>query len=277
MATIIGIHGLANKPAELTLTKWWKDALEEGLKQNMDLNPGINFELVYWADQMYDASIPDHENKEKYYEAGAGALKRYKDGWRDDLVAGLLNVTGGAADFAKSWLDMRTAANAVLEAKLNDLYLYYTDTAIRDALRNKLKRTLSDHKGSRTMLIAHSMGSIFAYDVLRQIGREDPTYRLDHFVTIGSPLGLPHVIHTIREEGNGRLVRTPSVVKKWINFADRFDPVALDVHLSGDFEANDRGVEVVDDMVSNDYEGIHHKSYGYLRTPELSEAVARFI
>ena len=63
MATIISIHGLANKPAELTLTKCWKDALEEGLKQNMDLNPGINFELVYWADQMYDASIPDHENK----------------------------------------------------------------------------------------------------------------------------------------------------------------------------------------------------------------------
>jgi hypothetical protein len=76
------------------------------------------------------------------------------------------------------------------------------------------------------------------------------------------------------------LVRTPSVVDKWTNFADRRDPVAIDVHLSGDFEANSNGVAVRDDLVINDYPGsppIHHKSYGYLRAPEVSDAIRNFL
>ncbi len=81
-------------------------------------------------------------------------------------------------------------------------------------------------------------------------------------------------------------VRTPSIVtKSWVNFADRKDPVALDVKLNGDYKSNAGGVEVVDDLVLNDYhtgEGDdtkhnHHKSYGYLRTPELSKHVAAFL
>jgi hypothetical protein len=54
------------------------------------------------------------------------------------------------------------------------------------------------------------MGSIIAYDVLRIIRRETPPVPVDHFVTIGSPLGLPHVKTKIYEEND--LVRTPSVV-----------------------------------------------------------------
>ena len=119
------------------------------------------------------------------------------------------------------------------------------------------------------------MGSIIAYDVLREIGRNDPHFRLRHFVTIGAPLGLPHVIYKIREE-HGR-ARTPSVVDRWTNFADRRDPVAFDVHLRGDFRANDRGVRVVDDLVINDYPRNPHKSYGYLRAPEVTDAIRDFL
>ena len=60
------------------------------------------------------------------------------------------------------------------------------------------------------MLIGHSMGSIIAYDVLRIVGRQTPLVPVDHFITIGSPLGLPHVKTKIYEEND--LVRTPSVV-----------------------------------------------------------------
>jgi esterase/lipase superfamily enzyme len=43
------------------------------------------------------------------------------------------------------------------------------------------------------MLIAHSMGTIISYDVLRDLGQEDPSFKVPHFATIGSPLDLPHV------------------------------------------------------------------------------------
>ena len=112
--------------------------------------------------------------------------------------------------------------------------------------------------------------------MLRALGREDPARVIDHFITIGSPLGLPHVKHKIYQEND--LVRTPSVVRRWTNFADRRDPVAADVHLSGDYAPNNRGVEVRDDLVINGYKSPagkanHHKSYGYLRAPEVSEAI----
>ena len=68
-----------------------------------------------------------------------------------------------------------------------------------------------------------------------------------------------------------------SIVKKWSNFADKRDPVAMDVHLSDDFEPNAYGIRPEDDLVANDWGGIHHKSYGYLRTPEVSQIIKNFI
>lgn len=77
-------------------------------------------------------------------------------------------------------------------------------------------------------------------------------------------------------------MRTPTVVKRWTNFADRRAPVALDVHLADDYAPNDRGVQVKDDLVINNYvnqtgKANYHKMYGYLRAPELSEVVRSFL
>ena len=66
-------------------------------------------------------------------------------------------------------------------------------------------------------------------------------------------------------------------MKKWSNLADRRDPVAADTHLSDDYQANDYDVKVGDDLVINDWGGIHHKSYGYLRTPEFTDLLKKFI
>ena len=106
-------------------------------------------------------------------------------------------------------------------------------------------------------------------------GKKHPQLKVARFVTIGSPLGLPHVKYKIAKENDA--VRTPSVVQQWSNFADRRDPVALDVHLADDYAANAAGVQVSDDLVSNDWSGLHHKSYGYLRTPEVSNTIKEFL
>lgn len=183
-------------------------------------------------------------------------------------------------DGAKRWLGIDELAEAVLKKKLRDLHRYYTDKDIREKLRGRIGKALEEAEGQRIMVIAHSMGSIIAYDVLRLLGRDNPRFVLDHFITIGSPLGLPHVKQQIYKESN--LVRTPSIVKQWTNFADRRDPVAVDVHLADDYQPNDAGVRVRDDLVINGYKTPdgkpnYHKLYGYLRAPELSEVVGRFI
>lgn len=108
---------------------------------------------------------------------------------------------------------------------------------------------------------------------------------------LGSPLGSPHVkAKIIEERGYDPDVRTPSIVDdSWVNFADRKDPVAADIHLRDDYGPNRKNVRAKDDLVWNSYYTIqqrkkkkekkenHHKSYGYLRTPELSKHVKAFL
>ena len=124
------------------------------------------------------------------------------------------------------------------------------------------------------------MGSIIAYDALRQLGRDNVSIEIDHFVTIGSPLGLPHIVGKI-QQAHG-VVKTPTIVNRWTNFADRRDPVAADERLADDFSANISGVVVTDDLVLNDWRvksgpDIYHAAYGYLRTPEVTNAMVAFL
>ena len=44
---ILGIHGLGNKPSELLLKKWWKEAIIEGLDRIDKEMLSIPFDLVY--------------------------------------------------------------------------------------------------------------------------------------------------------------------------------------------------------------------------------------
>jgi len=49
-------------------------------------------------------------------------------------------------------------------------------------------------------------------------------------------------------------VRTPNIVtKRWANYADRRDKVALDTHRSDDSRPNKNDIRVRDELISNSY------------------------
>ena len=279
---IIGIHGLAPKPTAEVLEGYWRSAIVEGLERNEHIQ-GVapSFRMVYWGDWDGKPPIPEAENPEPYLPApGDGPLLRYEASLLDDIRDLGGDLFDDALEKAKEWFGFNRVADDVLEAKLRDLHTYYHNPELRDELRGRLRQALLENAGKRILLIAHSMGSIVAYDVLRALGEQDVGARVAHFVTIGAPLGLPHVLNRIREEG--RMIRTPSAVGRWTNQADKRDPVALDSHIAGDFRPNASGVQVADDLVSNGYLGRtgkanHHKSYGYLRTPEMSALIRAFL
>ena len=306
---IIGIHGLANKPPRARLAKFWRQSIAEGLQKTCKITqPRFDLRMVYWADLLYKVQQHDDDlfdfdklyNREPY-TSGPKKLKTYGEGFLDKIRAEASTFAGAAVDFVKQQFGMDGLADWVIEKTLKDLAFYYDDkrkigdrskprkkVQARKVLQDELRNALLPLKGEQIMLIAHSMGTIIAYDVLRDIGREDPQFEIAHFVTIGSPLGLPHVKGKIIAErdyagAEHKRVRTPTVVaKSWTNYADRRDPVALDTHLRDDFGPNARGIQVVDDPVSNSYLSPsggpnYHKSYGYLRTPELSAHIQRFL
>ena len=306
---IIGIHGLANKPKEATLTDWWKKSISEGLEKNFNLqNPSFNYKMIYWADLMYKYQQHTDENftfdklynNQPYIEAEKNTLKEYRKGLLIKLKAGAFDKIGDGLDYLKSKFNIDALADWMLGKVMKDLAYYYDNNPTivnrskepeqaKKILRDELKNALINEKENEILLIAHSMGSIIAYDVLRDLGNKngpdyEPDLEIPYFLTIGSPLGLPHVKRKIIQERNyDEDVRTPSIVtKKWTNIADKDDKVALDLFLKDDYGENKHGVRVKDDLVANDYHGLDgkanpHKSYGYLRTPELSKCVKEFL
>ena len=302
---IIGIHGLANKPEQTILTDYWKKSIAEGLKNVGAPNVEFDFQMVYWANYLYQRPVHQNEdyrfdplyNDEPYIPATK--LKTYEDGWKDELRHLAGKTFGPGIDWFKQKFGVGRLSDAVLSAKLKDLDYYYQERPIKakdgtqqsaqDVLRQELISVLDANKHKEIMLISHSMGTIIAYDVLRVLGNTGHEARIEHFATIGSPLGLPHVKQKIVDEriAEGRpeaaKLRTPTIVTgSWVNYADKLDPVALDSHLRDDYGPNQSEIQVTDDLVSNDYEGLsgesnHHKSYGYLRTPELSKRIKEFL
>jgi hypothetical protein len=278
---IIGIHGLNNKPGPDILRDWWMAAIDEGISRNCEgQGAGVDLELAYWADLMYPAPLAPAEQAEPYVAAaGSGSLPRAGRSIRRIARARIQEGVGKVLERVLGAPVAEEAVRDAVETRVPDLHRYKHHRAIQDAIRERLwERLRAAHAGSRPiMLIAHSMGSIVAYDVLRAAGRTLPGLRIAHFVTLGSPLGLTEIKEIV-----ARPLRVPECVARWSNFADPRDYAARwDTRLSNDYRANRNGVTIADHLVINGYVSPSgkrnpHKIYGYLRTPEVSELIASF-
>lgn len=78
--SIIGVHGLRRKPPKDILRRDWLRALQEGLRNNYQLQiqpEDLAFELIYWADWLGSEPYAAGEDKQPYTEAeGEGPLPR---------------------------------------------------------------------------------------------------------------------------------------------------------------------------------------------------------
>ena len=295
---VIGIHGLGPKPPEHVLEAWWRQSLREGAARwGADLAT-LEFHLVYWADILHptplDPEVSDQDSP--LYVAAPyvpsmrsvpprtnGLKKRIVDFLEQKFSRLLLND-----DFS---INYQSVTDTLIRRYFKDLDAYYSAAAAaadaaqsaREAIRDRLVATLKKHRGDRVCLIAHSMGSIVAFDVLDQ----HPELAVDTFITIGSPLGFPVVVGRIAAEREGRdtegrtLPIPENIHQAWFNLADIEDYVAFDFNIADDFTGNSRGVRPVDVQVINDYAYRRHrnphKGYGYLRTPELVQLVGTFL
>ncbi len=278
---IIGIHGLNDKPAPQVLKRWWRKSIQEGLARNCEL-PGtaFDFHLVYWADLEHAEAVAPEDDPEPYVSVkGAEPFMRHSGSLQSKLAALSLEGFGKLASALARAPVLSEMVEQAVERRAPDLFRYQNDTMLRRAIRERFLVVLrkAQRQDLRTMLVAHSMGSLIAFDVLLA----HPDLRVDHLVTIGSPLGLGEVkAHSRREFGR---LQVPEGVRRWDNFSDRRDPIAaLDMRLASDFPANSQGVKVIDHAVRNQYvapsgKANPHKIYGYLRTPEVSVTVAAFL
>lgn len=167
--------------------------------------------------------------------------------------------------FLRRWI-----TQMLTEAFLHDVndFLFHEDR--RERMEQTLRERL-DPGGGPFVVIAHSQGSMIAYDVLRKLKKEQCDVPL--FVTIGSPLGLDEVQDVFRQWIGGDTLPVPPCVSRWVNAADWLDPVAADHDLSDDFSPKD-SVENHDGLGFNpDSPRNPHSATGYLRTDPVKSVV----
>ena len=190
-------------------------------------------------------------------------------------------------------INYESIVDFIVHHYFRDLEKYYSSYCVipsqknrpaRELICSELVNVLRNHREDKIMLIAHSMGSIIAYDVLTLEASDVP---IDTFVTIGSPLGLPIIKSRIVAERKqdpsqrGTLKTPENIDSHWYNLADLRDKIAINYTLQDDFLENSKRIGPVDKLVTNDYvvadEKNPHKSYGYLRTPEMAEIISSFM
>jgi hypothetical protein len=163
-------------------------------------------------------------------------------------------------------------SRAVLEALIADTAAYFFRPEVRERIRARLAEQLQVPEDRPLTIVAHSQGSVIAYEVLSTLSAD--RLELDALVTVGSPLGIREV-QDFLEPGS---LQIPDVVTRWVNFADPLDLVALDKRLAGDFRSS-RHVDIQDEIIVNSATrrapGFNpHSAVGYLAHPKARRVVA---
>ena len=207
----------------------------------------LAFQAEVAEDIRQKTGITDEQIMREYEEAG---------GEQDDTVPrGPQNWKWVRAIIAAVDKHATGVSSSAIEQRMRDVFLYTTRPYVRDAVDEVVRNALT---ASPTVVVGHSLGSVVAYNVLRNRTGDG---LVPLFVTVGSPLGIRAIKNQLLP------ISFPKNVTSWFNAFDRRDVVAL-FPLDGDnFE--------VDPAISN-FDGVRnstdnrHGIVGYLDDKEVA-------
>lgn len=176
-------------------------------------------------------------------------------------------------------------ADENMELYLRDIRRYVRNVNNGAALaRRHLKLPLraAAKAGRPVLLIAHSMGSVIAWDALWELSR-DANYdgHIDLFMTLGSPLGQRYIQRRLLGASLEGAERYPDVIRHWLNTAAVGELTALDRTLADDFADMRRlnRVQSLEDIEVFNWFRINgvlnvHAEYGYLANSKVAAQIA---
>jgi len=240
--------------------------------------------LVLWGHEFYpDYRDPDadaaaiealvadeHPARRSIREVRAvrGRL-RYLTHRLGDRFPGLIGLLAGEATRANLADSARYFANADGVAD-----------RIRGLLRDELARCWQ--AGDRVLLMAHSFGSVIAWDTLWELrGQAGP---VELFLTLGSPLGTRYIRRQLKGAGLPGAAAYPRGIQRWENLAATGGLTALGHRFAKDF-AGMRELGLVGSITDrtdliNPFRGPDglnvHRCYGYFVNACTGAAIARW-
>lgn len=254
-------RALVEHPEILTLVSWTYRFYGEHRDIRLDL-PGIE-RLI---------ARPDPDERDR---AEIDALEK--------RLSRLIRVLGDALPFLG-----RLIARPSLRLTMSEVRRYFSDhDGLGSAIRGSLARELEDAaaRGERVLLIAHSLGSVIAYETLWELTRRGSAARVDLFITLGTPLATRFIRRHLRGADRRGPERYPANVRRWVNFSAKGDETALHPRLKPFF-----GPMVELGLLESleDHTGLYnhfrnavglnvHEVYGYLMHPLVATSIGDWL
>ena len=286
---ILYIPGLLPKPAAETHRDALLRCLLAGVRR---LDPAIAdaisarpecFDIVSWTYDFYgdhrDFALDATSVTDVIEQPGAGRLDIHEATSTIRRLARWLYTLG-------DWLPFLIphVANERMELHLRDLRRYCrNENDIAEHTRQMLKLPLraASEANRPVLLIAHSMGSVIAFEALRQTSHDDgPVVAVDLLLTMGSPLGQRYIQKRLEGHEKAGILHWPNNIRRWINLSAVGDLTAIDPILGDDFAPmKEMGlVEDIEDGPLFNYFRLNghlnvHSEYGYL----VNEVTAKIV
>lgn len=144
-------------------------------------------------------------------------------------------------------------SGAFIATLTSDVFHYMRNPGVRDTIESGVRAALSLQ--SPNVVVSHSLGTIVAYALLSREGSA-AKWQVPLFMTLGSPLAISMIKDSLKP------IKSPAVVKKWINALDITDVIALYPLDKQHFSVNPSIENLV--HIKNDTSN-HHGISGYLR------------
>ncbi len=233
MTSILLIHGAFNElwgPHEIAAR--WVPALQDGLWQVGHTIDPDDVSICFYGDLF--RRDPETVDDDRWAATRAGV--------EDSLTETLGEAT----------LDSLThlAGRQTYERTVD----MFTSMATDPSLADRVRQRLLDRLDGTEVLIAHSLGTVIAHQVLTA----HPELTVGTLVTLGSPLGAPPFMTS---------GEWPGSTTRWVNVVATTDPVAQPGRVPARF-----GSKVEERLIDNGHRGHHPEPY--LNSRAVGEVVA---
>jgi hypothetical protein len=238
VSLLTGVHGIAQQQlGRHQLQAPWARALADGLERSTGRpGPVPGLDIAFYGDLFLTA--PGGDDKGSGVEARPDGDAGTDAEISDLLAAGgevlsedelAMEATSRKDAFGRVPLPLQAVVAAMdrrFGARAGALFVGELCQARRYLLDPNLKATVDARvaeavTGECRALIGHSLGSVVAFEYLRQ----HPERHLDLLLTLGSPLGFRAVQHLMPDLTFGAK-GVPDNVGAWVNLRDPHDPVA---------------------------------------------------
>lgn len=257
------LAGLGTDEAGSRIAGWWRGALRAFPPEAIDV------QVSYYADLLVKSTAQ-----------GPGGLDHLEADICADIVdwARLLGAFDGVAQgrltqparMGVEWVARRYGLDRGLITKFvatffPEVHRYFADAPNRERVLEIVSAHIRDWRPR--ILIAHSLGSVVAYEALWR----DPSLNVELLLTLGSPLALPKVVYDRLDKDAGARQRPPGV-RRWVNIADRGDIIAIPAGgISQGFD--DVAADISDSIHAFDF----HRVTNYLACPTTTATLAATI